>query len=419
MSFEKSPDVSKRRVVVTGIGVISPVGNDVKSTWQSIIAGDSGLGYISRFPADDYDYPIAAEVKNFRPAEFIDPKLERRIDLSTSFAMVAARQAWYDAGLEQDEVNMNRAGIVVGTGIGGGHLMIEAQRVLDEKGPRRVSPFLITNMLADTASGLIAIDLGLKGPNFAVTAACATGGAATGEAISVIQRGEADIVLAGGHEAPLQPVFYAGFNAMKALATSDDPVKAVKPFDSERNGFILGEGAAVLVLEESERALARGAHIYAECKAAATSSDAFDMVAADGTGIANAMTEALKQAEISPQDVDYINAHGTGTLLNDKVETKAIKSVFGESAYQLAVSSTKAATGHLMGAAGAVEAALTVLAIENNILPPTLNYGNPDLECDLDYVPNSARPREIRNAISTSVGLGGHNSAIVFSQWTG
>jgi 3-oxoacyl-[acyl-carrier-protein] synthase II len=419
MSSEKSPDVSKRRVVVTGIGVISPVGNDVKSTWQSIIAGDSGLGYISRFSADDYDYPIAAEVKNFHPAEFIDPKLERRIDLSTSFAMVAARQAWYDAGLEQDDVNMNRAGIIIGTGIGGGHLMIEAQRVLDEKGPRRVSPFLITNMLADTASGLIAIDLGLKGPNFAVTAACATGGAATGEAISVIQRGEADIVLAGGHEAPLQPVFYAGFNAMKALATSDDPVKAVKPFDSERNGFILGEGAAVLVLEESERALARGAHIYAECKAAATSSDAFDMVAADGTGIANAMTQALKQAEISPQDIDYINAHGTGTLLNDKVETKAIKSVFGESAYKLAVSSTKAATGHLMGAAGAVEAALTVLAIENNILPPTLNYGNPDPECDLDYVPNSARPREIRNAISTSVGLGGHNSAIVFSQWAG
>lgn len=419
MSSKNSPDASKRRVVVTGIGVISPVGNDVKSTWQSIIAGDSGLGHISRFSADDYEYPIAAEVKNFHPSEFIDSKLERRIDLSTSLAIVAARQAWHDAGLEQGEVNPNRSGIVIGTGIGGGHLMVEAQRVLDEKGPRRVSPFLITNMLADTASGLIAIDLGLKGPNFAVTAACATGGAATGEAISVIQRGEADVVLAGGHEAPLQPVFYAGFNAMKALATSEDPIKAVKPFDNERNGFILGEGAAVLVLEESERALARGAHIYAECKSAATSSDAFDMVAADGTGIANAMTEVLRQAELSPQDIDYINAHGTGTLLNDKVETKAIKSVFGESAYQLAVSSTKAATGHLMGAAGAVEAALTVLAIENNILPPTLNYENPDPECDLDYVPNSARSRVIRNAISTSVGLGGHNSAILFSEWAG
>ena len=402
---------------MTGIGLISPLGNDLHSTWQSVLSGKSGLDYISRFDATDYEHPIAAEVKNFDAQEFLDPKIERRLDFSTSLAMVSARQAWSDANIAPGNFIPERSGVVIGTGIGGGHLMVEAQKILETKGPRRVSPFLITNMLADTASGQIAIDLGLQGPNFAVTAACASGGAATGEAASIIQRGEADIILTGGYEAPLQPVFYAGFNAMKALATADNPIQAVKPFDLDRNGFILGEGSAMLILEELEHAKLRGAHIYAELSAAATSADAFDMVAASGEGIAHAMRAALLQADLIPEDIGYINAHGTGTPLNDRVETQAIKGVFKESAYKLAVSSTKGATGHMMGAAGAVEAALTIMAVRDQELPPTLNYMKSDPDCDLDYVPNISRPVEIDHAMSTSVGLGGHNSAIILSKW--
>jgi len=309
--------------------------------------------------------------------------------------------------------------VLLGTGMGSAHLIVEGQQILNEKGHRRVSPFMVSHMLPDTATGLVAIALGARGPNFAITAACATGGAATGEAAELVARGECDVMIAGGFEAPLQPIYYAGFNAMKALAEHEDPTKAVRPFDLERNGFILGEGAGVLILEELEHARARGARIYAEWRAAGTSNDAYDMVAAaeDGHGIAQAMRRALKRADLGVGDIDYINAHGTGTPLNDRVETTAIRDVFAESADRLMVSSTKSMHGHMMGAAGAVEAAIAALTCHHGVVPPTINYVHPDPACDLDIVPNEARTAEVRVAMSTSVGLGGHNSAIIFSKW--
>jgi len=408
-----------RRVVVTGLGLITPVGNDVASTWESLIAGRSGLGLVSRFDASAYDHPIAAEVKNFNIAEVVDSKLARKIDLSSGFALAASHQALADARLDMTQEDTSRVGVLLGTGMGSAHLIIEQQQILDEKGPRRVSPFLVSHMLPDTATGLVAIATGARGPNFAVTAACATGGAATGEAAEMVARGDADVMIAGGYEAPLQPIYYAGFNAMKALAEHEDPTKALRPFDSTRNGFILGEGAGVLILEELEHAKARGARIYAEWRAAGTSNDAYDMFAAaeDGHGIAQAMRLAMSRGGIEPTDIQYINAHGTSTPLNDRVETRAIREVFGEAADDLMVSSTKSMHAHMMGAAGAVEAAVIALVCHHGIVPPTINYTNPDPDCDLDYVPNEARQAEVRMAMSTSVGLGGHNSAIIFSKW--
>lgn len=408
-----------RRVVVTGLGLITPLGNDVASTWESLIAGRSGLGLVSRFDASAYDHPIAAEVKDFNAAEVVDPKLARRIDLSSAFALAASHQALADARLDMAQEDASRVGVLLGTGMGSAHQIVEQQRILDEKGPRRVSPFLVSHMLPDTATGLVAIATGARGPNFAVTAACATGGAATGEAAEMVVRGDADVMIAGGYEAPLQPIYYAGFNAMKALAEHEDPAQAVRPFDATRNGFILGEGAGVLILEELEHAKARGARIYAEWRAAGTSNDAYDMVAAaeDGHGIAQAMRLALRRADLEPDAVQYINAHGTSTPLNDRVETRAIREVFREAADDLMVSSTKSMHAHMMGAAGAVEAAICALTCHHGIVPPTINYEHPDPDCDLDYVPNEARQAEVRVAMSTSVGLGGHNSAIIFSKW--
>ena len=408
-----------RRVVVTGLGLITPLGNDVASTWDALIAGRSGLGLVTRFDASPYEHPIAAEVKGFNPAEVVDPKLARRIDLSSAFALAASQQAVADARLDMGAEDPARVGVVLGTGMGSAHLIVEGQQILDEKGHRRVSPFMVSHMLPDTATGLVAIALGARGPNFAITAACATGGAATGEAAEMVARGDCDVMIAGGYEAPLQPIYYAGFNAMKALAEDDDPTKALRPFDRRRNGFILGEGAGVLILEELEHARARGARIYAEWRAAGTSNDAFDMVAAaeDGHGIAQAMRLALSRSGLQPHDVDYINAHGTSTPLNDRVETRAIRGVFAEAADRLMVSSTKSMHGHMMGAAGAVEAAVAALACHHGVVPPTINYEEPDPDCDLDYVPNEAREAKVRVAMSTSVGLGGHNSAIIFSKW--
>jgi beta-ketoacyl-acyl-carrier-protein synthase II len=410
-----------REVVVTGLGMISPVGNNVADGWDSLIAGRSGIGLLTRFDTSAYEYPIAGEVQDFDPAEFVDAKILRRIDLSTAFAIASAQEAIADAGLEVNAERPDSVGILLGTGIGGGHLMVEQQRILDEKGPRRVSPFLITSMLPDTATGLVAIALGARGPNFAVTAACATGGAAVGEAAETIARGEAEVMIAGGFEAPLQPIYYAGFNAMKALATHDDPTQAVRPFDKDRNGFILGEGAGTLILESLDHAQARGAKIYARWMGAATSNDAFDMVAAaeDGRGINEAMKRALSRAGLTPGQITYINAHGTGTPLNDRVETRAIRDVFGEEADRVMVSSTKSMHGHMMGASGAVEAVICVLACKHGIAPPTINYTTPDPDCDLDYVPNVARETPIEYAMSTSVGLGGHNSALIFGHWGG
>ncbi|MDA0352130.1 MAG: beta-ketoacyl-[acyl-carrier-protein] synthase II [Chloroflexi bacterium] len=410
-----------REVVVTGLGMISPVGKNVADGWDSIVAGRSGIGLISRFDASQYEYPIAGEVDGFEPSDHVEAKILRRIDLSTAFAIASAQEAVADAQLEINAERPDSVGILLGTGIGGAHLMVEQQRILEEKGPRRVSPFLITSMLPDTATGLVAIALGARGPNFAVTAACATGGAAVGEAAETIARGEAEVMIAGGFEAPLQPIYYAGFNAMKALATHEDPTQAVRPFDKDRNGFILGEGAGTLILESLEHAQARGAKIYARWMGAATSNDAFDMVAAaeDGRGINEAMRRALSRANLTPDRISYINAHGTGTPLNDRVETRAIRDVFGEDADRVMVSSTKAMHGHMMGASGAVEAVICVLACKHGIAPPTINYTTPDPDCDLDYVPNIAREAPIEYAMSTSVGLGGHNSALIFGHWGG
>ncbi|MGE0227222.1 MAG: beta-ketoacyl-ACP synthase II [Dehalococcoidia bacterium] len=410
-----------RRVVVTGLGLITPLGNDTSSTWDGLVAGRSGISRISSFDVSAYDCAIAGELRGFEPEAHVDAKLLRRIDRSSVLAMAAAKQAVEDAGLDIASEPPGTVGVVLGTGIGGAHLIVENQEVLDEKGPRRVSPFLITSMLPDTATGLVAIALGADGANFAVTAACGTGGAATGEAAELVARGDAEIVLAGGFEAPLRPIYYAGFQAMRALAEHEDPTLASRPFDRDRNGFVISEGAGVLVLEELEHALARGARIYAEWHGAGTSNDAFDMVAAaeDGRGIVRAMQRALTRGSVALDAVDYINAHGTSTPLNDRVETRAIRTVFGAQADRLMVSSTKSMIGHMMGAAGAVEAGVAVLACARGVVPPTINYTTPDPDCDLDYVPNEAREATVRYAMSTSVGLGGHNSAVLFGRWGG
>ena len=408
-------------MVVTGLGMVTPLGNEVAATWDGLVAGRSGIGRITSFDTSGYENSIAGEVKDFRPEDWVDAKLLRRIDRSSALAIAAARQAVEDAGVRVPAEAPGTVGVLLGTGIGGAHLIVENQQVLDEKGPRRVSPFLITSMLPDTATGLVAIALGAGGANFAVTAACATGGTAIGEAAEIVQRGDAEVMIAGGFEAPLRPIYYAGFQAMRALAEHSDPTQASRPFDADRNGFVISEGAAVLILEAYEHAVGRGAHIYAEFKGAASSNDAFDMVAAaeDGRGIARAIVRSLERAELAPHDIDYINAHGTSTPLNDRVETRAIHSVFGDHAGRLMVSSTKSMIGHLMGAAGAVEAAVAVLACERQVVPPTINYTTPDPDCDLDYVPNEARRASVRHAMSTSVGLGGHNSSVIFGRWEG
>ncbi len=410
-----------RRVVVTGLGMLTPLGNDLATSWDGLIAARSGIGHITSFDASDYEYPIAGELKQFDDEAVVDRKMLRRMDRASVLALAAAREAVADAGLDLAVEPSEDIGVVLGTGIGGGHLIVENQRLLDEKGPRRVSPFLITQMLPDTATGLIAIELGANGPNMAITAACATGGAAPGEAAEIIARGEAEIVIAGGFEAPLRPIFYAGFHSMRALAHHDDPTMAARPFDAERNGFVVAEGAGVMVMESLEHAQQRGAEIYGEWMGSASSSDAVDMVAAadDGRGVAIAMRKALKRADLQTSKIDYINAHGPGTPLGDRVESFAIRKVFGEDANNLMVSSTKSMIGHMMGASGAIEAMVALLTTKHGVVPPTINYANPDPDCDLDYVPNEAREADVRYAMSTSVGLGGHNSAIIFGRWEG
>ena len=407
------------RVVVTGIGLITPVGNDTATTWDALVAGRSGIGPITHFDTSAYECPIAGEVRGLEAADFVDAKLLRRLDRSSVFALAGAHQAIADAGLDMTHEDARRVGVVLGTGMGGAQMIVEQNDILEDKGPRRVSPFMTSHMLPDTPTGLIAIAIGARGPNFGISAACATGGATTGEAAEIIRSGRADVMITGGFEAPLTPIYYAGFHAMKALAVAGDPTKAVKPFDLNRSGFILGEGAGIMVLESLEHAQARGARIYAEWLGAATSNDAYDMVAAaeDGHGVADAMRDAMAQAQIGPGDIDYINAHGTGTALNDRVETHAIREVFREDADRLMVSSTKPIVGHMMGAAGAVEAAIAALTCHHGVVPPTINYETPDPDCDLDYVPNVARTATVRRAMSTSVGLGGHNSAIIFGRW--
>ena len=406
-----------KRVVVTGVGAVTPVGLDAPSTWAALLEGQSGVGKVTQFDASEYPVQIAGEVKGFDATGRIEPKELRRLDRYAQLAVISAQEAWADAGLTKDGPQ-DEIGVVYGSAAGGLGVLLEQQRILTERGLKRVSPTFIQNMLTDTASGHIAIALGLRGPNMAVVSACATGSGAVGEAFETVRRGDATAVISGGSEAALVPVIYAGFCAMRALAQHEDPTQASRPFDRDRNGFVISEGAGALVLEELEHAQARGARIYAEVIGYGSSNDAFDMAApAGGDGAYLTMARALRKAELEPDRVSYINAHGTGTPLNDKFETDAIHRVFGKHAKRMPVSSTKSMTGHMMGASGAVEAVVCTLAIRDQIIPPTINLQTPDPECDLDYVPGEARRADIEVALSNSFGLGGHNASVILSRF--
>jgi len=406
-----------RRVVITGLGAVTPVGNDVATMWQALIAGRSGVGPITLFDPTGFDTKFAAEVKDFNAEALFGRKEARRMDRFTQFAVAAAGEALTDSGLKITPENAPRIGCVFGSGIGGIGTILAEVEVARQKGPMRVSPFLVPMMLPDTAPGQIAIQYGLKGPNMAIVTACASSSNAIGEAAEIIRRGAADVIVAGGAEAGIVPLAVAGFNVMTAISRRNDaPQKASRPFDADRDGFVIGEGSAALVLESLEHAQARGAHIYAEVLGYGASADAYHITAPQeaGEGAARAMRAALAQAGLAPQDIGYINAHGTSTPLNDKSETLAIKQVFGPAAYQVPISSTKSMTGHLLGAAGALEAVVCVKALQEGLLPPTINYETPDPACDLDYIPNVARRVPIRTAMSNSFGFGGHNACLIF-----
>lgn len=406
----------KKRVVVTGIGVISPVGIGIEAFWQSLINGKSGLGPVTQFDASQLATRIAGEVKDFDPLQYLDKKEARRMDRYTQFALSAAKMAVEDAALDLDKLDRQRVGVVLGTGIGGTKTFEDQHQVLLERGPNRVSPFFVPMMIANIAAGQISIMLDAHGPNYTVVSACASATNAIGEAFKVIQRGDADVVITGGTEAAVTATSMAGFCAMKAMSTrNDDPQGASRPFDKDRDGFVLSEGAGILVLESLEHAQARGAKIYGEMAGYGCTADAYHITAPapDGTHAARAMALALKDGDLETEEVDYINAHGTSTDLNDKLETMAIKQVFGKRAGQIPISSTKSMTGHLLGAAGAIEAIICLLTINRGIIPPTINYETPDPECDLDYVPNQARQAQVKVALSNSFGFGGHNATIV------
>lgn len=409
-----------RRVVITGMGALTPVGNDVESSWSSLIAGKSGIGPITRFDSTGFDARIAGEVKNFDPAQFINFKEAKRMDRFVHFALVATFQAMEDAGFKVTPENAANVGVLIGSGIGGIGALTEQMIVLQDRGPSRISPFLVPMMIIDMASGQVSISIGAKGPNLGVVSACSTGADAVAMAAGIIRRGEADVMIAGGSEAPVVPISLAGFAAMRALSTrNDEPQKASRPFEAHRDGFVIGEGSAVFVMESLEHALGRGARIHAELAGYGGTADAHHITAPaeGGEGAARAMATAIARSGLRPEDIDYINAHGTSTPLNDKSETAAIKSVFGQSAYSCPISSTKSMTGHLLGAAGAVEAMVAVLAINRGVIPPTINYDVPDPECDLDYVPNAAREKDIRVAMSNVFGFGGHNVVLVFQRF--
>jgi len=411
-----------KRVVVTGMGVVSPVGNSLDEFWSSLIAGKSGVSAISHFDPEGINSKIAAEVDDFSPTEFgLDRKDARRMDKYAQFAVAVSNMAVEDSGLEINEDNAERVGVLVGSGIGGIETFEEQHERLLERGPSRVSPFLIPMMISNMAAGQVSIYTGAKGPNSSIVTACATGTNAIGEAFETIRRGDADAMIAGGTEAAITPTACAGFASMKAMSTrNDEPTKASRPFDKERDGFVMGEGAGVVVIESLASAQERGADIYAELVGYGASSDAHHITAPapGGTGAAQAMDMALDKAGIEPQKVDYINAHGTSTPANDKLETAAIKKTFGDYAYDLAVSSTKSMTGHLLGGAGGIEAITSVLSICNDAIPATINYENEDPECDLDYVPNQARETEVNYSLSNSLGFGGHNATLLFKEYT-
>ena len=407
------------RVAITGIGLVSPLGNDRESTWKSILEGRSGVGPVTLFDSSRHDTRIAAEVKDFDPLNYIDRKLVRRTDRFSQFALAAAKEAIEDSSLDIASMP-DDVGVIVGSGSGGLWTLEEGFHVVFEKGPDRFSPFFITMQPADMAGANISMLYGARGHNYATVSACATGAHAIGEAAEVIRRGDAKAMIAGGSEAGITPMSLAAFANMHALSrNNDDPLHASRPFDNERDGFVMGEGAGVLILEDMDLARARGANIYAEVIGYCATSDAHHVTepAPGGAGLARALRRAMKKAEIAPEDVDYINAHGTSTKFNDRDETAAIKSVFGDHAYRLAVSSTKSMTGHMLGAAGGLEIGLTALALQRGILPPTINYQHPDPDCDLDYIPNEARHKEISVAISNSMGFGGHNAVAILKRF--
>ena len=404
------------RVVVTGMGVVSPIGIGVENFRKALFLGKNGVGKITHFDPSSYRSRIAGEVKNFDPYCCLPPKEVKRMDRFTQLGMVAAEEAVRQAEITDEDNDPATIGVLVGSGVGGLHTIEREQTVLLQKGPQRVSAFLVPMLITDIASALIAIKYGFSGPNFSVSTACATGNHSIGEAFKIIQRGDAEIMIAGGTEAAITPLGLAGFCAMRALSTRNEhPEKASRPFDKERDGFVIGEGAGVVVLEELDRARKRGVPIWGEIIGFGMSEDAYHITqpVSEGRGIKQAITKALEDAKISPQKVDYINAHGTSTPFNDKVETQAIKDVFGRKAYQIPVSSTKSMTGHLLGATGGVELVACLLALRDGIIPPTINYENPDPECDLDYVPNKAREVKIKIVMSNSMGFGGHNAVLV------
>jgi 3-oxoacyl-[acyl-carrier-protein] synthase II len=406
-----------RRVAVTGLGAVTPIGNDIRSTWRAALGGESGVDFIRSFDASEFPVRIAAEVKDFDPSGVASPKELRRLDRYVVLSLAAAKEAMADSGL--DGFDPTRVGIVFGSAIGGFLGIMEQGEVLRERGHDRVSPNFLPNVLVDSASGQLAISLGARGPNYAVVSACATGSHAVGEGAELIKRGGADIVVAGGAEACMHPLILAGFCAMRGLAAEhEDPRRASRPFDAKRSGFVMGEGAGVLILEDLEAARARGATIYAEVLGYGASNDAHHMAQPDpdSTGVIEMMRAALERAGVAAEEVGYVNAHGTSTPLGDAAETKAIKAVFGDHAYRLAVSSTKSMMGHCFGAAGAIEAMMCVLALHEGVLPPTINYEHPDPVCDLDYVPNEPRRAQVEVALSNAMGLGGHNGCVLLGR---
>jgi len=409
-----------KRVVVTGIGALTPVGNNITESWESLLAGKSGLGPITRFDATPLPTRVAAEVKDFDPTLYMDPKEAKRSDRYTQMGVAAAKKTMEDAGVDPKSLNAKRFGVILGSGIGGMDTIEKQSRVLFESGPRKISPFMIPSLIANIASGIVAIELGAKGPNFSVVSACSTGAHAIGEAFNLLRLGKADVILSGGAEAAISMLACSGFCSMRAMSTqyNDTPQKASRPFDKNRDGFVMGEGAALLLLETLEHAQARGAKIYAELVGYGASCDAYHITspAPEGEGLADCMRAALEDAGLPPESVDYINAHGTSTPYNDKFETAAIKAVFGERAKQIPISSTKSMTGHMLGAAGSFEAAVCCKAIETGEVPPTINLEEADPECDLDYVPNVKRTVNPTVTLSNNLGFGGHNVTLIFKK---
>ncbi|MGD7052643.1 beta-ketoacyl-ACP synthase II [Sutcliffiella horikoshii] len=409
----------KKRVVVTGLGAVTPIGLNVNEAWENAIKGVSGVGPLTRVDSEKFPAKVAAEITDFNAEDFMDKKEARRMDRFTQYAIAASFMAVKDANLDITDEIAPRVGVWVGSGIGGMETFEQQYKTFLEKGARRVSPFFVPMMIPDMATGQISIALGAKGVNSCTVTACATGTNSIGDAFKVIQRGDADVMISGGTEAPLTEMSFAGFSSAKALSMNPDPKTASRPFDANRDGFVMGEGAGIVVLEELEHALARGARIYAEIVGYGATGDAHHITAPapGGEGGVRAMRMAIKDAGLQPGDIDYINAHGTSTEYNDKFETLAIKEVLGAHASDVAISSTKSMTGHLLGAAGGVEAIFTIKAIENAVIPPTINLDTPDPECDLDYVPNEARHKEVKAAMSNSLGFGGHNATIVFKKY--